>query len=55
MNENARDTAMGFFADCMGQMMAGPMQGMMLGGGLVLLLLLGLSVAALLKSLRRPV
>jgi len=44
--------------DCMGQMMGGPMMGMMLGGGLVLLLLiavLGLSVAALIKYLRQPV
>lgn len=43
--------------DCMNHMMDGPMVGMMLGGGLVLLLLIAvlvLAVAALIKYLRRP-
>lgn len=47
----------GMMGDCMGQMMSGPMIGMMLGGGIVLLLLLAvlvLSAAALIKYLRQP-
>lgn len=41
--------------DCMDQMIGGPMIGMLVGGGLAFLLLiavLGLSVAALIKYLR---
>lgn len=47
----------GYFGDCLGQMIGGPMMGMMLGGVFVSLLpiaVLGLSVAALIKYLRRP-
>ena len=58
MNGSVDGSGTGFMGDCMGQMMGGPMMGMMLGGGLVLLLLiavLGLSVAALIKYLRQPV
>lgn len=57
MNATVDGPGTGFMADCMGQMMGGPMMGMMLGRGLVFLLLIAvliLAAAALIKFLRQP-
>lgn len=57
MNGSVGGPGTGIVGDCIGQMMGGPMMGMMIGGGLVFLLLiavLGLSAAALIKYLWRP-
>ena len=47
----------GSLSDCTGQMMGGPMMGMMLGSGLIVILLivvLVLAAIALIKYLRAP-
>ncbi|UWQ44069.1 hypothetical protein K3718_21705 (plasmid) [Leisingera aquaemixtae] len=57
MNGQVGGPGTGSTGDCMGQMMGGPMTGMTLGGGLVLLLLivvLVLAALALIKYLRAP-
>ncbi|MFC4670757.1 hypothetical protein ACFO5X_19560 [Seohaeicola nanhaiensis] len=57
MNGQVGGPGTGFIGDCIGQMMGGPMMGMMLGSGLVVLPLIAvlvLAALALVKYLRAP-